>query len=77
MMILLRRSQRICPDSILNLERDERKVACQNRQRLDVGPYFRAGQETVTYVSNIYKYYIAYKLTTEQEHQKTEVAAAR
>ena len=27
----------------------------------------RVGQETVTYVSNIYKYYIAYKLSMEEE----------
>jgi len=26
------------------------------------------GQETVQYVSNIYKYYVAYKLTLEQAH---------
>ena len=26
----------------------------------------QAGQETVQYVSNIYKYYVAYKLTLEQ-----------
>ena len=34
----------------------------------------KVGQETVTYVSNIYKYYIAYKLTEEemQERQKTK-----
>lgn len=31
------------------------------------------GQETVTYVSNIYKYYVAYKLTVEQE-QGTKAA---
>jgi membrane-bound lytic murein transglycosylase MltF len=28
------------------------------------------GQETVTYVSNIYKYYVAYKLTVEEKQQK-------
>lgn len=28
------------------------------------------GQETVNYVSNIYKYYVAYKLTLEQKQQK-------
>ena len=28
------------------------------------------GQETVTYVSNIYKYYVAYKLTLEEKQQK-------
>jgi membrane-bound lytic murein transglycosylase MltF len=28
------------------------------------------GMETVTYVSNIYKYYIAYKLTSEQEEER-------
>jgi len=30
----------------------------------------RIGRETVTYVSNIYKYYIAYKLIVEQEARK-------
>ncbi len=28
------------------------------------------GQETVTYVSNIYKYYVAYKLTVEEKQQQ-------
>ena len=33
----------------------------------------RIGRETVTYVSNIYKYYIAYKLSMELvERKKTE-----
>jgi membrane-bound lytic murein transglycosylase MltF len=31
------------------------------------------GQETVTYVSNIYKYYVAYKLTDEEKQQKPSV----
>jgi membrane-bound lytic murein transglycosylase MltF len=30
----------------------------------------KIGTETVTYVSNIYKYYIAYKLVTEQEEER-------
>jgi hypothetical protein len=30
----------------------------------------KIGTETVTYVSNIYKYYIAYKLITEQEEER-------
>ena len=30
----------------------------------------RIGRETVTYVSNIYKYYIAYRLMTEQRQQR-------
>ena len=30
------------------------------------------GQETVQYVSNIYKYYVAYKLTLEQTKSKTQ-----
>ena len=34
------------------------------------------GQETVTYVSNIYKYYIAYKLTMEQNQEKKAAMAA-
>jgi membrane-bound lytic murein transglycosylase MltF len=31
------------------------------------------GQETVTYVSNIYKYYVAYKLTLEEKQAKPNV----
>ncbi len=30
----------------------------------------RIGEETVTYVANIYKYYIAYKLVEEQRAEK-------
>ena len=30
----------------------------------------RIGRETVTYVSNIYKYYIAYKLWTDQQERR-------
>ncbi|HMK68504.1 MAG TPA: hypothetical protein VK433_08145, partial [Stellaceae bacterium] len=30
----------------------------------------KVGMETVTYVGNIFKYYIAYKLVTEVEEQK-------
>jgi membrane-bound lytic murein transglycosylase MltF len=36
----------------------------------------RIGRETVTYVSNIYKYYIAYKLITEQRRLKREEKTA-
>jgi membrane-bound lytic murein transglycosylase MltF len=36
----------------------------------------RIGRETVTYVSNIYKYYIAYKLITEQQRQRTAAKSA-
>jgi membrane-bound lytic murein transglycosylase MltF len=35
----------------------------------------KIGRETVTYVSNIYKYYIAYRLLDEQ-HQRREAAKA-
>ena len=35
------------------------------------------GQETVNYVGNIYKYYIAYKLTSEQRQQKAAALASR
>ena len=34
------------------------------------------GQETVGYVGNIYKYYVAYKLATEQEQLKEKAKAA-
>jgi membrane-bound lytic murein transglycosylase MltF len=41
----------------------------------------RIGRETVTYVSNIYKYYIAYQLMMEQQRQrdaaKAEVGGTR
>ena len=30
----------------------------------------RIGRETVTYVSNIYKYYVAYRLITEQQERR-------
>jgi membrane-bound lytic murein transglycosylase MltF len=36
----------------------------------------KIGPETVTYVSNIYKYYIAYKLVMAQIEQKSQAAAA-
>jgi membrane-bound lytic murein transglycosylase MltF len=49
------------------------------RRGLDPNLWFRnveyvvaekVGQETVTYVSNIFKYYIAYQLVTEQERER-------
>jgi membrane-bound lytic murein transglycosylase MltF len=36
----------------------------------------KIGRETVQYVSNIYKYYIAYKLTMEEMEQKAKAKAA-
>ena len=36
----------------------------------------RIGRETVTYVSNIYKYYITYKLLTEQLERREAAKAA-
>ena len=33
----------------------------------------RIGRETVQYVSNIYKYYIAYRMVTEQEERKLKL----
>lgn len=35
------------------------------------------GQETVTYVSNIYKYYVAYKLTFEEKQQRHQAPATK
>jgi membrane-bound lytic murein transglycosylase MltF len=35
------------------------------------------GQETVTYVSNIYKYYVAYKLTAEEKQQESQLHASQ
>jgi membrane-bound lytic murein transglycosylase MltF len=37
---------------------------------VDVVAADRIGSETVTYVSNIYKYYIAYRLVAENEAQR-------
>ena len=36
----------------------------------------RIGRETVTYVSNIYKYYITYRLLTEQQQREDQAKAA-
>ena len=36
----------------------------------------RIGRETVTYVSNIYKYYITYTLLTAQQDRRNEAKAA-
>src|SRR5262249_473199 len=36
----------------------------------------RIGAETVTYVSNIFKYYIAYKLVTEEEEERRKAREA-
>ena len=36
----------------------------------------RIGRETVTYVSNIYKYYVAYKLLSEERDRKAAAKAA-
>jgi len=34
------------------------------------------GQETVTYVDNIYKYYVCYKLALEQQGSRQKAEAA-
>jgi membrane-bound lytic murein transglycosylase MltF len=36
----------------------------------------RIGRETVTYVSNIYKYYVAYKLITEEDQRRKDAKSA-
>jgi membrane-bound lytic murein transglycosylase MltF len=36
----------------------------------------KIGRETTTYVSNIYKYYIAYSLTMEELQEKEKLKAA-
>jgi hypothetical protein len=36
----------------------------------------RIGRETVTYVANIYKYYIAYRLTSEENSRRAAAEAA-
>jgi len=56
-----------------------RKVA--EKRGLDPNQWFnnvelvvseKVGRETVTYVSNIYKYYVAYKLVAEQEEERRQ-----
>jgi membrane-bound lytic murein transglycosylase MltF len=37
----------------------------------------RIGRETVTYVSNIYKYYLTYRLLTEQREQRDAAKVQR
>jgi hypothetical protein len=37
----------------------------------------RIGRETVTYVSNIYKYYVAYRLLTSEAARRKAAAAQR
>jgi membrane-bound lytic murein transglycosylase MltF len=67
------------PNRIRNL----RKVAQQ--QGYDPNQWFnnveriaaeKIGQETVSYVSNIYKYYIAYKLLQEEEEERKKAKQA-
>jgi membrane-bound lytic murein transglycosylase MltF len=36
----------------------------------------KIGRETVTYVANIYKYYVAYKLALEQEEERKQAREA-
>jgi membrane-bound lytic murein transglycosylase MltF len=36
----------------------------------------RIGRETVTYVSNIYKYYVAYRLVTEEMEERSKAKAS-
>jgi membrane-bound lytic murein transglycosylase MltF len=36
----------------------------------------RIGRETVTYVSNIYKYYVAYRLVVEENDRRTAAKAS-
>jgi len=53
----------------------ERRVPGETQRGLDPNVWFgnvervvseRIGRETVTYVANIYKYYVAYRLVTER-----------
>jgi membrane-bound lytic murein transglycosylase MltF len=37
----------------------------------------RIGRETVTYVSNIYKYYIAYQLAAQEVEEKSKLKGGR
>jgi membrane-bound lytic murein transglycosylase MltF len=36
----------------------------------------RIGRETVTYVSNIYKYYVAYRLISEENNRRNAAKTA-
>ena len=56
------------------------------RRRLDPNQWFnnveqiageRIGRETVQYVANIYKYYIAYKLVAEERQEREQLREKR
>ncbi|MCI0416605.1 transporter substrate-binding domain-containing protein [bacterium] len=64
------------PNRIQNLRKETKK------RGLDPNVWFnnvervvseKVGRETVTYVSNIYKYYIAYKLITEEQAEREKI----
>jgi membrane-bound lytic murein transglycosylase MltF len=63
------------PGRVQSLRREAAKRALDpNRwfKNVDLVTAEKIGQETVTYVTNIYKYYIAYQLVTQAEVQKCE-----
>ncbi|MGO8970638.1 MAG: transglycosylase SLT domain-containing protein [Myxococcaceae bacterium] len=61
------------PNRIQELRREaQRRHLDPNRwfQNVELVVADKVGQETVTYVANIYKYYIAYQLVAEQERER-------
>jgi membrane-bound lytic murein transglycosylase MltF len=63
------------PGRVQSLRREAAKRGLDpNRwfKNVEVVAAEKVGQETVTYVANIYKYYIAYQLVTQAEAQKRE-----
>jgi membrane-bound lytic murein transglycosylase MltF len=66
------------PGRVRSLRKEAEKRGLDSNQWFDNVEYVAAdkvGRETVQYVRNIYKYYIAYKLITEQVKLKKSAAA--
>lgn len=63
------------PAKVASLRREARKVGLDPNvwfRNVEIVAAKRVGRETVQYVSNIYKYYIAYRLIVEKGKLKTE-----
>ena len=64
------------PNKIAQLRKKaEEKGSDPNKwfQNVEIVPSDELGRETVTYVSNIYKYYVAYSMTTEETQKRKEL----
>jgi len=63
------------PNRIQSLRKDAAKRGLDPNlwfNNVEIVASEKIGRETVTYVSNIYKYYVAYKLVTEESEERRE-----